>query len=66
MKLRFDETIAKQPYYRILAVPQELDPEAVDTRSENIHNILRISTEYTPLAGFGVTGILEREYNPFF
>jgi hypothetical protein len=60
MKLRFDETIAEQPYYRILAVPQELNSDKVDTRSGDIRKIM-----YNPpdrrYGNFGVTGILERE-----
>ena len=60
MKLRFDETIAEQPYYRIFAVPQELNSDKVDTRSEDIRK-----TMYNPpdrrYGNFGVTGILERE-----
>ena len=60
MKSRFEETIAEQPYYRILAVPKELNPDAVDTRSENIRNILQ-NPPNIRRAGFGVTGILERD-----
>ena len=64
MALRFREAISDQPYYRILAVPKELNPEAVDTRSENIRNILRNPPDIR-YAGFGVTGILERDMVPF-
>lgn len=60
MDLRFREAISDQPYYRILAVPKELNPDAVDTRSENIRNILR-NPPNIRYAGFGVTGILERD-----
>ena len=60
MELRFKEVISDQPYYRILAVPTEFNPDAVDTRDEGIRN-----TMYNPpnrrYANFGVTGILERE-----
>ena len=60
MKLRSDEAIADQPYYRICAVPQELTSDKVDTRSEDIRE-----TMYNPpdrrYGNFGVTGILERE-----
>ena len=60
MELRFKETISDQPYYRILAVPTEFNPDAVDTRDKGIRN-----TMYNPpnrrYANFGVTGILERE-----
>ena len=60
MELRFHEAISDQPYYRIFAVPKELNSETVDTRSENIHNILR-NPPNIRYAGFGVTGILERD-----
>ena len=60
MDLRFRETISDQPYYRILAVPTELNRDAVDTRSEDIRNILR-NPPNIRYAGFGVTGILERD-----
>lgn len=63
MNLRFREVISDQPYYRILAVPKELDPEAVDTRSENIRNILK-NPPNIRRAGFGVTGMMERDMVP--
>ena len=60
MKLRFDEAIAEQPYYRIIAVPKELNPQSIDTRDSNIRQ-----TMFNPpdrrYGNFGVTGILERE-----
>ena len=60
MGLRFNETISDQPYYRIFALPKELDPDAVSTQDEHIRN-----TMYNPpnrrYGSFGVTGILERE-----
>ena len=64
MELRFMEAIAEQPYYRIFAVPKELNPGAVETWSENICKILR----YPPNIrrhGFGVMGILERDLDFF-
>ena len=60
MELRFNETISNQPYYRIFAAPRELNPEAIDTRSENTRNILR-SPPNIRQYGFGVIGILERD-----
>ena len=32
MKLRFEEEISDEPYYRIIAVPTTLNPDAVDTQ----------------------------------
>ena len=63
MDLRFREAISDRPYYRILAVPKELDPGAVDTRSENIRNILK-NPPNIRRAGFGVTGMMERDIAP--
>ncbi len=63
MDLRFREAISDRPYYRILAVPKELDPGAVDTRSENIRNILK-NPPNIRRAGFGVTGMMERDMAP--
>lgn len=60
MELRFNEAISDQPYYRISALPKEINPDAVDTRSESIHSILR-NPPNIRYAGFGVTGILERD-----
>ena len=58
MELRFHETISDQPYYRIFAVPQQLDPDTVNTQSENIRSILQ-NPPNIRWAGFGVTGIME-------
>ena len=60
MKLRFDKAISNQPYYRILAVPTELNSDVVNTRNENIRNILQ-NPPNIRRTGFGVTGILERD-----
>ena len=60
MELRFNKAISDQPYYRIFAVPKEPNPDAVDTRNENIRNILQ-NPPNIRRAGFGVTGILERD-----
>ena len=57
MKLRFEEAISDQPYYRILATPTILNPNAVSTQDEHIRQIM-----YNPpdrrYGNFGVTGIL--------
>lgn len=60
MKLRFDKAISNQPYYRILAVPTELDLNVVNTRNENIRGILQ-NPPNIRRAGFGVTGMIERD-----
>ena len=59
MELRFHETISDQPYYRILAVPEQLDPDTVNTQSENIRNILQ-NPPNIRARGFGVKGMMER------
>ena len=41
MKLRFEEEISKEPYYRILAVPTTLNPGAVSTQESKINDLLR-------------------------
>lgn len=60
MNLRFHETISDEPYYRIFALPKELNSDAISTQAEHILQIM-----YDPpnrrYANFGVTGILERE-----
>ena len=63
MKLRFDDSISSQPYYRILAVPTELNPDAVDIRSEHIRNILQYPPNIRRL-GFGVRGMMDRDIVP--
>ena len=63
MKLRFEAVTLDQPYYRILALPKELDPEAVDTRSKNIRSILQ-NPPNIRRSGFGVTGLMERDMVP--
>ena len=42
MKLRFEEVISDEPYYRILAVPTTLNPDAVSTQDQAIHAICGI------------------------
>lgn len=58
MDLRFNEAISDQPYYRIYALPKELNPDAVDTRSDSIHSILR-NPPNIRRRGFGVTAMRE-------
>ena len=41
MKLRFEQEISEVPYYRILAVPTTLNPDAVSTEVQDIQDILR-------------------------
>lgn len=67
MKLRFHEVISDQPYYRIFTVPKELGQNAIDTRDENIRNILKSPPNirrYTHRSTFGVTGMIDREIVP--
>ncbi len=60
MKLRFDNDLSGQPYYRILAVPENLNPNVVNTKNEDIRRIL-FNPPNRRYGNFGVTGILERE-----
>ena len=56
----FVEEISDQPYYRIFALPKELNPDAVSTEDQRIREIM-----YNPpdkrRSGFGVTGLWEQE-----
>ena len=63
MKLRFEAVTLDQPYYRILAVPKELNPDTVNTQSENIRNILQNPPNIRRV-GFGVTGMIESDRVP--
>ncbi|RKU26948.1 hypothetical protein C6497_12960 [Candidatus Poribacteria bacterium] len=60
MKLRFEENISGAPYYRIFAVPEELDRNAIDTGNDNIRSILQKPPNIRR-TGFGVTGMLEKD-----
>lgn len=60
MKLRFEENISGAPYYRIFAVPEELDRNAIDTEDDNILSTLQKPPNIRP-TGFGVTGMLDRD-----
>ena len=63
MKLRFEDNISGEPYYRIFAVPEELDRNAIDTGNDNIRSILQKPPNIRR-TGFGVTGMLERDMSP--
>ena len=63
MKLRFEDNISGKPYYRISAVPEELDRNANDTGNDNIRSILQ-NPPNIRRTGFGVTGMLERDMSP--
>ena len=56
MKLRFEEVVLDEPYYRILAVPTTLNPEAVSTQAQEIHAILR-NPPNVRRTGFGFRGV---------
>ena len=56
MKLRFEEAISDEPYYRILAVPTTLNSDAVSTQEEEIHTILR-NPPNIRRTGFGFIGV---------
>ncbi len=60
MKLRSEDVISGQPYYRIFAFPEELNRNAIDTRNENIRNCLQ-NPPNIRRTGFGVTGLLQRD-----
>ena len=63
MKLRFEEVISDEPYYRILAVPTTLNPDAVSTQDQAIHAILR-NPPNVRRTGFGFIGVKKIEYSP--
>ena len=56
MKLRFENAISDEPYYRILAVPTTLNPDAVSTQEQEIHTILQ-NPPNVRRTGFGFTGV---------
>ena len=58
MKLRFDETISSEPYYRIFAVPITLTSDAVQTEEQSIRAILQNPSNVRKGA-FGFTGVPE-------
>ena len=63
MKLRFEETISDEPYYRVLAVPTTLDPQAISTQEPEIHAILQ-NPPNVRRTGFGFIGVERIEYSP--
>ena len=56
MKLRFEEDISEEPYYRILAVPTTLNPDAVSTQEQKVHDILQYP-QNVRRTGFGFIGV---------
>ena len=56
MKLRFEETVSDKPYYRILAVPTTLNPNAVSTQEQEVHDILQYP-QNVRRTGFGFIGV---------
>ena len=53
MKLRFEEPLQDEPYFRIFAVPITLNPDAVPTQKKKIHSIL----QNPPTARYGGFGV---------
>ena len=58
MKLRFDETISGEPYYRIFAVPITMTSDAVQTQEQSIRDILQ-NPPNVRKGAFGFTGVPE-------
>ena len=56
MKLRFQEAILGEPFYRILSVPTTLNPNAILTDEPNIQEIIR-NPRNVRRTGFGFTGV---------
>lgn len=63
MKLRFENAVADDPYYRILAVPTTLNHNAVPTQEKEIQAILR-NPPNVRRSGFGFTGVERIESSP--
>ena len=63
MKLRFEEVISDEPYYRILAVPTTLNPETFSTQKQEILNILR-DLPIVRKTGFGFRGVKRINSSP--
>ena len=53
---QFVKAISSEPYYRIFAVPRMLNPDAVSTREQEIHDILR-NPPNVRKTGFGFIGV---------
>lgn len=60
MNLRFQKATSGKPYYRILAVPETLNPDAVSTQADRIRALLRDPPDRR-YGNFGVTGIMSRD-----
>ena len=58
MRLRFDEAISSEPYYRIFAAPMTLVSNTVRTQEPEIHNLLQ-NPPNVRKGAFGFTGIPE-------
>ena len=56
----FVKVISDQPYYRIFALPNESNGKVVPTEDQRIRDILH-NPPNKRWAGFGVTGLLERD-----
>ena len=56
MKLRFEEEISDEPYYRIFAAPTTLNPDAVSTEKQEIPHILR-NPPTVRYSGFSVKNV---------
>ena len=56
----FVKTISDEPYYYIVASPEEANGQVVSTEDQRIWDIL-YNPPYKRWAGFGVTGLLNRE-----
>ena len=63
MKLRFEEAISDEPYYRILAVPTTLNPDAISIQEPEINTILQ-NPPNVRRTGFGFTGVEKIEHSP--
>ena len=58
MKLRFDEAISQEPYYRIFVIPARWVSNAVQTQDSDIDDLLRNPPDVRKGA-FGFTGVPE-------
>lgn len=58
--IEFRQSKEKVPYYRISAIPFDLNPNAISFEDANIQKIL-FNPTYERLRGFGVRGFLRRE-----
>ena len=64
MNLRFQKATSGNPYYRILAVPETLNPDAVSTQADRIRALL-LDPPDRRYGNFGVKGIMPRELSRF-